>query len=82
MSEKSRLRGWHLVNDEVWKERLRQIKDGHPETQQPHKDTLPSPVDECKENCPICHGKGFTIDPVHENAIECPNARRRARGGD
>ena len=84
MSKNHRLKGWHLIDDKNWEERLAEIKNERPgltykPTAQPS--TLKPPIDECDPDCPICHGNAFYIDS-QEHAIECPNARRRLNGGD
>lgn len=86
MTKNPRLRGWNLTKDELWKERLKEIRTSRPELTNPmaptpHKETLPSPITECDPDCPICHGKAFYVDS-QEFAIECPNARRKLNGGD
>lgn len=83
MAKNRRLSGWNLVDDDNWKERLKEIAGNRPVAPyvQRHEQTLPSPLDECNPDCPICHGKAFYIDS-QECAIECPNARRKLNGGD
>lgn len=85
MTEK-RLKGWNLIDDKNWKERMEQIKNRHPSPQSdqgsaPSESTLRAPIAECDPNCVICRGNAFYIDS-QDFAVECPNARRKLSGGD
>lgn len=95
MTKQKDMRG-HLDDDEIWEKRKGQMARNTLEHVAAKKKAAPAPetveplriqteIDllKCTEDCPECHGDGYTDDHTG-STIECPkySARKIMAGGD